>query len=160
MTISATRGGATAYYVIDSGNTSERSVFQRSYFGNPPAGAGFGRMPVVVDLVPNKSEIHRVNPFARGLGVNVQFEGEYLVSRIATQRKDDGSEEHLEVFLKQKSSGEEKAYNVFDPFLQCILVAGFGVAMPPPLDASIDVTFDNEQIRTVTLGLRDIKSPG
>jgi hypothetical protein len=138
--------------VIDSGRARERVVSSSLLILEALLPALIsGAQPVEVELVPGTIVINRVTPFAPGPGPAVVFDGEYTVSRIATQRKPDGSDEHLEVFLKKKGSQEEKAYNVFDPFLQQILIAAFGMRANPPL-ILVAVYFDGDEIATVSLG--------
>ena len=160
MTITATRGGPSEF-VIDSGNTRESVVSSSILILETllPALASDAK-PVEVELAPGTIVINRVTPFAIGNGPEVPFEGEYTVSRIATQRKPNGSDEHLEVFLKKKGSQDEKACNVYDPVLQCILIAAFGVPTSPPVTTWVDVKFDGEEIATVTLGQANAARPG
>jgi hypothetical protein len=159
VAITATRGGPSAF-VIDSGNSRERVVSSSILVLETLLPALLsGSKPVKTELVPGTIVINRVTPFALGKGPEVPFEGEYTVSRIATQRKPDGTDEHLEVFLKKKGSDEEKAYNVSDPFLQHILIAAFGVGRNGPTAPRVDVHFAGEDIATVTLGQADLTRP-
>jgi hypothetical protein len=153
VAITATRGGPSAF-AIDSGNRIERVVSSSVLILETLLPALLsGASPVNVELVLDTIVINRVTPFALGNGPEVPLEGEYTVSRIATQRKPDGTDEHLEAFLK-KNDPEEKAYNVYDPFLQHILIAAFGIGRNGTIVPRVDVKFDGDEIVTVTLGGR------
>ena len=155
VAISATLGGPITF-VIASRDPPDRElvvsaslVIQNALLPALLSGA----KPVQLDLVPETNVIKRVNAFALGALPANGFSGDYNVSRIATQCKPDGTDEHLEVFLKKIGDNEEKAYNVDDPFLRQILIAAFRSIGPPPgLPLRVDVQFDGDEIVTVTLG--------
>jgi hypothetical protein len=117
-----------------------------------------GAKPVRLDLVPGTTVIRRVQFFALGtdpLRFDL-FSGDHIVSRIATPPvvKADQAD-HLEVALKKIGDTEETAFNIFDPFLQQILIAAFrlpGPPFPPGQSLPVDVQFDEDEIVTVTLG--------
>jgi len=148
VAISATAGGPTTFvFAGKEAGEPDRVVSSSLLIQSTLLPALLtGAKPVVVDLLPKSNVIRRVTPFAPGNGPTIRFEGDYLVSRIATQRKTDGTDEHLEVFLKKAGGDEEKAHNVSDRFLQQMLIAAFRK------DGLVDVQFDGGDIATVTLG--------
>jgi hypothetical protein len=103
------------------------------------------------------NEIQRVEAYALGdkpIPDPTKFAGKFFISRIATQRKPSGNDEHLEVFLKTPGGEEEKQFNAFDPAVQQVLIGGFrGV---PNKQLLIDVVTDADKVTAVTLG----KFPG
>jgi len=118
-----------------------------------------GAKPVRLDLVPGTTVIRRVQFFALGtdpLPFDL-FSGDHIVSRIATPPvvKADQAD-HLEVALKKIGDTEETAFNIFDPFLQQILIAAFRSIGLPPLPPGqslpVDVQIEGTEIVTVTLG--------
>jgi hypothetical protein len=147
VTISAKLRGPTTF-VITRKDAPGRDVVKSSslLIQNTLLPALLTGAKVEVDLASNKKEIYRVTPFAPGNAPKVKFGGDYQVSRIATQRREDGTGEHLEVFLKKSGSEEEKAYNVYDSFLQQMLIAAFRKG------ERVDVQLDAGEIATVTLG--------
>jgi hypothetical protein len=151
-TISATAGKPTTFVVtLKDSSKVVKAVSSSLLIEDVLLPALLSGAKVEVEVVPDTHEIKRVDPFAPGKGpVPGMFDGEYLVSRIATQRKDDGTGEHLEAFVKKVGSKEEKAYNVYDPSLQHVLIA----ALQPEnnKDVRVDLKFDGEEIVTVTLG--------
>jgi hypothetical protein len=149
VTISATLGGPSTF-AIDSEErivnvVSSSILILDTLLPALTTGAKSGK----VELVPGTNVIKRVNPYAVGSRPSVRFAGDYTVSRMATQRKPNGSDEHLEVFVKMNQS--EKAFNVYDPFLQHILIAAFGIQSSPD-GALIDIELDGEEIAKVMLG--------
>jgi hypothetical protein len=154
VTISATAGGPTTFVIAPKDPSGRQRVVSTSLLIQRTLVPALvtGSRPVNVDLVPGSNVIRRVQAF--GLGKLIpNYQGEYEVSRIATQRKPDGTD-HLEVFLSKVGGQEETAYNVNDPFLQQLLIAAFrkpdttGTAERVP----VDVQFDGAEIATVTLG--------
>lgn len=150
--ISATSGGSSTFMIAPLNSPDrERIVSSSTLIQNILLTALLsGAEPVKVEFVLPSNEIARVYPFALGHSPKVIFYGDYNVSRIATQRKPNGTDEHLEVFLKKVGASEEKAYNVYDPFLQQLLIAAFSSKGPVPL--RVDAQFDGNKIFTVTLG--------
>jgi hypothetical protein len=105
---------------------------------------------VAVDLVPGSSIIKRINAFEAGKGLNFFPENEYSVSRCATQRNLGAQDEHLEVFLVH-GKDPEKAYNIYDQFLQQVFEAAFS----RPRSATkvqLHVEFEGERIIAVRMG--------
>jgi hypothetical protein len=153
VAIGASVGGPSVFVIEDATEKvihtrSSRAVIQRALLPVLLTGAH----PVNVELEPGSSVIKRVDAFALPTTPGpVAFDGDYVVSRIATQRQLDGTGEHLEVFLKKNNV--ETAYNVYDPLLQQLLIAAFEGARIRPLH--VDVQFDgpnNTDIATVHLG--------
>jgi hypothetical protein len=153
--VSATLGGPTTFLVAVKGAAARQQVVSSSLLIQNvllPALLS-GATEVGLELVPGSNVIRRVDPFAPGAGAKAdQFEGGFVVSRIATQRKTDGTGEHLEVFVKKDGSDDEKAYNVFDPSLQQVLLAAFRGYGKKAL--RVDLKFDGDDIVTVTLGAK------
>ena len=91
--------------------------------------------------------VARAYAFAFGEGPRSIFDGDYEVTRIATQRKPNGTDEHLEVFLKKFDEKEEKTYNVYDTFLQQLLIAAFSAKayISPPNVPRVDVQFGDRK---------------
>jgi len=109
--------------------------------------------PVTVQLEENSpDEIQRVEAFKIGNKSKVKFQGEYYVSRIATQRKGNTKDDHLEVFIKKDGDKFETQKNVFNTLVQQVLVAAFAAGKGQPLPPKVDIKFVNEEIATVTLG--------
>jgi hypothetical protein len=159
VAITAARGRPSAF-VIDSGAGVERVESSSILVLETLLPALLtGAKPVKVDLGPGTLVINRVTPFALGKGREVFFAGEFTVTRVATQRKPDGTDEHLEVFL-MKTGSPEKAYNVYDPFLQVILIAAFGLGTNGPTAPHVDVKFEGEDIASVSLGQGALTRPG
>lgn len=160
--ISATVGGSSTF-VIDKGDgpdhlecyTSSSALIQLALIPALLTGAD----PVQIDTEATTRVIKRVHPYSRGTRPPYPFVGNYWVSRIATQRGPDGTNEHLEVFLKHKVTGDQTNYNVYEPSLQQLLIAAFGFSAnnpdrPEPGGlAYIDVQFDGSDIAAVTLGV-------
>lgn len=107
--------------------------------------------PVSVEMVAGSAVINRVLAYPKGKQTPLPYPHDYRVSRIATQRSSDGLEEHLEVFLR-KGDGPEKAYNVWDPLIQTMLLAAFGASADPPEVVFVGVVIEGEDIVSVTIG--------
>ncbi len=107
---------------------------------------------IILDLFPKSSIINRVEKtdYHDGLNDNV-FDGDYHISRIATQRNSDGVE-HLEVVIAT-SGGEVQNYNVYDPLLQKIFQAVFLIPNYP----RIHIEIDGGNIYTVRLGAKYVE---
>jgi hypothetical protein len=116
--------------------------------------------PVTVRLKEGSNEeIERVEAFGVGGTSNFALQGEYYVSRIATQRNAITKTDHLEVFVK-KGNGKEEPYNVYNLLMQQVLVAAFA-ASKGPIRPMIDIRLaDAQTIRTVTLGQKLLKDMG
>jgi hypothetical protein len=149
--------GGPSIFVIAPGPTpadrqqaiSSRSLMQKTLLPALLTGSN----PVTVELEPGSTVIKRVDPFAIGAHPPRAFYGDYTVSRIATQRKPDGTDEHLEVFLKKVGQPNETTYNVYDPLVQQLLIAAFdGARGPAAMPVRVDVTLDGNDIATVHLG--------
>lgn len=111
-----------------------------------------GAKSVNIDKVQGSNTIQRVQAFSLGKGDFLAY-GEYRIARIATQRMTNGESEHLEVFVTKLGDDVEKTYNVYDPMLQTLLIAAFHAnskSLPTP--RPVDLTFDGDEIVTVTLG--------
>jgi len=155
-TISATVGGPSTFLVAsEKASKREQIVSSSTLIQNAllPALLSGAKLEQLV-LVPGSNVIARVYAFALVEGPSPIFYGDYEVSRIATQRKPNGTGEHLEAFLKKIGEKEEKTYNVYDPSLQQLLIAAFSAKayIKPPNVPRVDVQFDGDEIVTVTLG--------
>jgi hypothetical protein len=151
-TISAIAGGPTTFVVtLKDSPTRVQAVSSSLIIEDALLPALLSGAKVNVDLVPGLHVIQRVNAFAPGKGpAPGAFDGDYVVSRIATQRKADGTGEHLEAFVKKDGSDDEKQYNVYDPFVQHILIAAVQPEGTEP--RRVDLRFDDKDIVAVTLG--------
>jgi hypothetical protein len=108
---------------------------------------------VNIDRVKSSNVVQRVQAFSLGELPAVAVFGDYRVSRIATQRMPNGQDEHLEVFVTKRGEKEEKAYNVYDPMLQALLIAAFQANDKKPGQKwYVDLQFDGNEIVTATLG--------
>jgi hypothetical protein len=152
---SETLGAPSIIVVTPQGTPGSRLKSSSPLIQNTLLPALLSGAAVKIILQENSNNvIHRVEPFALGHVTKVVFDGDYYVSRIATQRKKDGTDEHLEVFLKKIGDKSETAYNVYNPLLQQLLIAAFsGSHGPVPL--RVDVKFDGKNIVTATLGEKD-----
>lgn len=149
ITIRATLGGPTTFVL--AGPTRERVVSSSVVIQSALVPALFTAAKVKLDLQPDSNVIKRVNPFELGKTPAASFYGTYNVTRIATQR--NSAEEHLEVFLKKIGAQNDKAYNVYDPLLQHLLLAAFrSRTAPGDKLLPIDVQFDGDDIVSVTVG--------
>jgi hypothetical protein len=156
VTVSATVGGPSTFVISGKAGPGERAVSSSLVIQNTLLPALLsGAKPVQLDMEPGTNVIKRVNPFMLGKDPPPLFYGDYNVSRVATQRKPDGTGEHLEVFLKKINGSDEKTYNVYDPFLQQLLIAAFRSADGGATKLlPVDVQFDGNEIVTVTLGMK------
>jgi hypothetical protein len=111
-----------------------------------------GARPVNIDRVEGSNVVRRVQAYSLGVGLAKVVFGDYRVSRIATQRMPNGEDEHLEVFVTKRGEKEEKAYNVYDPMLQALLIAAFQANEKNLPEWSVDLQLDGNDIVTVTLG--------
>ncbi|HEX3125699.1 MAG TPA: hypothetical protein VH394_00055, partial [Thermoanaerobaculia bacterium] len=119
-TIGATVGGPSTFLVAsEKASKREQVVSSSTLIQNALLPALlFGAKLEQLVLVPGSNVIARVYAFALVDGPSPIFYGDYEVTRIATQRKPSGTDEHLEAFLKKIGEQEEKTYNVYDPLLQ------------------------------------------
>src|SRR5262249_38294919 len=155
------RGGPTTFVIAPSDSSDRERVVSSSLIIQSallPALLS-GAKPVQLDLVPRTNEIRRVQFFALGTVPILpagSFSGDHIISRIATQRTSEVTGEHLEVALKKIGGTEETAFNIFDPFLQQILIAAFRSLAPPigipGQSLPVDVQIEGTEIVTVTLG--------
>jgi len=155
-TIRATVGGPSTFLVTsEKAGKREQIVSSSAIIQNAllPALLSGAKLDQLV-LVPGSNVIARVYAFELVEGPAPIFYGGYEVTRIATQRKPNGTDEHLEAFLKKIDEKEEKTYNVYDPLLQQILIAAFSAKtyMKPPNVPRVDVQLDGDEIVTVTFG--------
>jgi hypothetical protein len=159
MAIIATIGGPSTF-VIGSRNSPdrERVVSASLLIQNALLPALLsGAKPVIV-LMPGTTVIRRVQFFALGTDPLLpdRFSGDYIVSRIATPPAVKADQaDHLEVALKKIGDTEETAFNIFDPFLQQILIAAFRSLVPPFVPGQslpVDVQIEDAEVVTVTLG--------
>ncbi len=148
--IGASVGGPSTVVLLEAGEKqthvrTSRALIQQALLPALMTGA----KTVTVDLEPGSSVIQRVEAYAIAHPpMPGPFYGEYYVSRIATQRKEDGTAEHLEVFLKKNDV--ETTYNIYEPLLQQLFIAAFQGGRIP---VKVDVTFDvANNISTVHLG--------
>jgi hypothetical protein len=75
------------------------------------------------------------------------------LSAVATQRGPEGVD-HLEVFVvTPPNSSEETAFNVFDPFLQQLLMAAFQFQGLPPDEVGLDLKIDGNDLVGVQLSI-------
>lgn len=117
--------------------------------------AFFTGAEVPIEFVQDSTLIKRVEPFYAGQNAPPPYPRKYRVSRLATQKGSDGSDEHLEAFLLKNGDEFDKAYNVYDQLLQQVLEAAFGRVYPPE-DFVLDVEFDGEEIKSVALGALEV----
>jgi len=106
---------------------------------------------VEIDLVDDSRAIKRAHPFDPERTGPAPSGGPDRVSRIATQRNQDG-EDHLEVFLI-RGQNPEQAFNVFDESLQQLLTTAFDATRPgqgPPLQVTL--SGDQKEIEAARLG--------
>ncbi len=108
-----------------------------------------------VITVAHTNELQRVYAYGSGKKPLVKFAGNYVVSRIATQRRDDGTDEHLEVFLVPSLGGKETQFNVHDPLIQQVFLAAFSAklpSVPAPTPVPVEVAHEDVEVIAVRLG--------
>jgi hypothetical protein len=150
--ITATVGGPTIIALSKNAFTSDWVLSHSIFVQRLLLDAFFTGASVEIELVPGSGNVvRRVLPFEVGKGSGPFAPGEYRVSRLATQQKPDGQDEHLEVFLV-KGKDPEKAYNVYDQLLQQLLEASFGHAAMSLVPEPLHVEFDGTEIATIRLG--------
>ncbi|MFO0976427.1 MAG: hypothetical protein U0996_08520 [Planctomycetaceae bacterium] len=147
--------GRPATFVVRSSEESELERFttSRLLILQTLIPALFNRDTTVkLDKVEGSNVIQRVQAFSIGTDSS-RRSGLFMVTRIATQRKPNGEDEHLEVFVTKDGEDGEKAYNVFDPMLQTLLIAAFcQPSSNSRPDSPVHLDFYDGEIATVTLG--------
>ncbi len=108
----------------------------------------FGGSEVEPEVFGDSSIIKRVDPFEFLGAPGPNFQGDFLVSRIATQRFQ--AEEHLEVFVTKLGDNVEKAFNVSDPHFQQIVVAAFSAG--PKRGVPLDLVLAADEIVEIRIG--------
>jgi hypothetical protein len=141
-------------FLVGADATSSRRLISRSpIIQSALLTALLSGAPVTIQLEEHSlDEIRRVEAFEIGNKSKVKFQGEYYVSRIATQRNESTKVDHLEVFIKKDGDKFETQKNVFHPLVQQVLVDAFAAGKRQPLPPKVDIKFINEEIATVTLG--------
>lgn len=154
MAIGATVGGPSTFVIAPMNAIDrERAISSSALIQDALIPALLtGARPVQLELVTGSNVVKRVPAYALGTGSGGRFYGNYNVSRIATQRKPDGTDEHLEVFLVENGQPPEKTYNVYDPLLQQLLIAAFKSKDHAGEPLRVDVQFQDDEIVTVHLG--------
>jgi len=153
VTIEATVGKASKFYL----EKSSQPLLQLTSDSYPILGALLGAMlvdgEVEPELVGTTNVIKRIQAFGRGMaGLPLESPGNYVVSRIATQRTNAG--DHLEVFLSVQPGADETAYNITDLSLQQVFLAAFQfTAAPPAPELAVYVTVEGTDVTSVRLGL-------
>jgi hypothetical protein len=163
LAIRATAGQPTTFLVLPKGQTQTDTFFSKSPLIASTLVPALlsGSNNFNIDLVKGSKEIQRVEAYALGDKVIPdpnKFPGKFFISRIATQKKSDGTDEHLEVFLKAPGGSDEKQFNVFDPAVQQVLIGAFRSVGPAVQKKQllIDVVTTDDKVTSVTLG----KFPG
>jgi hypothetical protein len=155
--ITAVAGGPSTF-ALTGGGTGENVVSSYSQVVQRALVSAFlTNASVLVELVPGSNVIKRVDPFEPGRNRRGPPGGDYVVSRIGTQRNASG-DEHLEVFLI-KNRDPERAFNVYDPLLQQLFHAVFGADRQPPEFGELYVELDGAEIATVRLGAVQPQTP-
>jgi hypothetical protein len=101
---------------------------------------------VDIETAPQSTEIHRVQVHMVGEHLKAWPPGKYNMNAIATQRKPDGSNEHLEVFI----DGLAASRNAYDPRVQQLLMGIFGYLRNASTVLYFDATFDEDKVTSVT----------
>lgn len=153
--ITATTGGPSTFALKNDSSGYELSTSSSILIQQLLLDAFFTGARVSIEYVSGTTVVRRVLPFEAGNGPYMFLPNKYHVSRLATQRMANGLDEHLEVFLVS-SERPEKQYNIYDPFLQGMLVASFAQIGPSKQVASLDVEFDGEEIAALRLGEKPI----
>ena len=156
-TVRAIRASASpdepSIFLVGSATSAKRLVSRSPIIQSALITALLSGAPVTIQLVENSNdEIERVEAFRIGDKSKVKFQGEYSVSRIATQRKAGTQVDHLEAFIKKASEKFEIPCNVFNPLVQQLLVAAFAAGKGQPLPLRIDVELADKTIKAVTFG--------
>jgi hypothetical protein len=149
--ITVATGGPSTFVLKNETSGYELSMSSNLLIQQLLLDAYFTGASVSIEYVSGTKVVRRVLPFEVGNGPDVFPPNKYRVSRLATQRMPNGRDEHLEVFLVDGEQ-PEKPYNIYDPFLQQMLVAAFAQIRVNKDAASLDVQFDGEDIGALRLG--------
>lgn len=103
---------------------------------------------VEVETVGQSMVIQRVPAFEAGDASPVPYPGDYIVSRVATQREATGTD-RLEVFLSKPGDGNEVQYNAYDPLVQQVLMAAFTKGSHPTGRVPLYVQYDDDKVIVV-----------
>ena len=140
-------------FLLGSATSPKRLISRSPIIQSALLTALLSGAPVTIQLVENSNDdIERVEAFKIGEKSKAKFQGDYYVSRIATQRKAGTQVDHLEAFIKKAGDKFETPCNVFNPLVQQVLVAAFAAGKGQPLPVKIDVELSDKTIKAVTMG--------